>query len=73
MIVSPVCNCPAVRQRQPALQSAPFPARILPPECVGVVNGVACSDPPRGAWASPVVGLRHEISSEASAVPWLME
>jgi hypothetical protein len=71
--VSPVYNCTAVRQRQPALQFAPFPARILPAECVVAVNGVVRSDSPRGALASPVAGLRHEINSEASAVPRLME
>lgn len=71
--MSPVCNCLAVRQTQPALQSAPFPARILRAECVMVVNGVVRSDSPRGALASPVAGLRQEISSETSAVPWLME
>ena len=59
--MSPVCNCTAVRQPQPALQSAPFPARILPAECVGLVNGVVCSDPARGAWASPVAGLRRQM------------
>jgi len=71
--VSPVCNCLAVRQRQPALQSAPFPARILRAECVMVVNGVVRSRSPRGALASPVAGLCHDINSEASVVPWLME
>jgi hypothetical protein len=73
MIVSPVCNCAAVRQRQPALQFAPFPAPILPAECLVVVNGAVRSDSPRGALASPVAGLRQEISSEPSAVPWPME
>jgi hypothetical protein len=71
--VSPVCNCTAVRQRQTALQPAPFPARILRAECVMVVNGVVRSRTPRGALASSVAGLRHGINSEASAVPWLME
>ena len=68
-----VCNCTAVRQRQPALQSAPFPARILRAECVVAVNGVVRSGSSRGALASPVAGLRHEIGSKASAVPWPME
>jgi hypothetical protein len=71
--VSPVCNCTAVRQRQPALQSAPFPAPNLRAECVVVVHGVVRSVSPRGALASRVAGLRQEISSEASAVPWPME
>jgi hypothetical protein len=71
--VSPVCNCTAVRQRQPILQFAPFPAPILRAECPVVVNGIVRSDSPRGAPASPVAGLRQEISSEASAVPLLME
>jgi hypothetical protein len=71
--MSPVCNCPSVRQRQPALQSASFPARIMRAECVVVVNGVVRSVSPRGALASPVAGLRHKIGSEASAVPWPME
>jgi hypothetical protein len=71
--VSPVCNCPAVRLRQPAPQSAPFPARILRAECVVVVNGAVRSVSPRGALASRVAGLRHEISSETSAVPSPME
>jgi hypothetical protein len=73
MIVSPVCNCLAVRQRQPALQSAPFPARILRAEYVMAVNGIVRSHTPRGALASRVAGQRHDINSEASVVPWLME
>jgi hypothetical protein len=71
--VSPVCNTTAVRQRQPALQSAPFPARILRAECDVAVNGVVRSGSLRGALASPVTRLRHEISSDAKAVSWPME
>jgi hypothetical protein len=71
--VSPVCNCLAVRRRQPALRSASFPARILRVECVGVVNGVVTSPTPRGALVSAVAGPHHDIKSEASAIPSLME
>jgi hypothetical protein len=71
--MSPVCNCLAVRRRQLALRSAPFPARILRAECAIVVSGVVTSPTPRGALASPVAGLRHDINSEASVVPWQME
>ena len=66
MIVSPVCNCPAVRQRQPAL--APFPARILRAKCVMVVNGTVRSDSPRRALTSTVAGLRHDLNGAAAAV-----
>jgi hypothetical protein len=71
--VSPVCNYIPVRPRQPALQSAPFPARILRTERIMIVNAVVSSRSPRNALASPVAGPHHDINREASAVPWLME
>jgi hypothetical protein len=71
--VSPVCNCPAVRQRQPALQSARSRHQSCGPNASWQLMEPSGQIRREAHWPHPLQACAMKISSEASAVSWPME
>jgi hypothetical protein len=71
--VSTVGKCPAAHRRQPERQPAPFPARPLRTESSVMIGRTVTPGSLLCALAATVARACAEITSDADALPWLVE